>query len=94
MNIYVGNLHVKASEEQLRGLFKQYGEVISASIVYGINNGLSRGFGFVEMSEDIDGAKAMSKLNNKNFMSQYLEVSEAMAIDPRDKLSRSRSVKR
>ena len=79
MNIYVGNLHTAASEEQLRNLFKKYGKVNTVKIIMNMETGLSRGFGFVEMDDMGDGSRAIKELNSLEFMSQALEVSEAMA---------------
>ncbi|MBS1690185.1 MAG: RNA-binding protein [Bacteroidetes bacterium] len=78
MNIYIGNLNSKASEAQLNELFKQFGDVNSVKIITDRHNGESQGFGFVEMDKETDGIKAIDKLNNAKFMSQKIEVSEAM----------------
>lgn len=79
MNIFVGNLHVNASEKQLQDLFGKFGAIVSLRIVMERNGGQSKGFGFVEMGDHNAGEEAIKKLNNRNFMNQFLEVSEAMA---------------
>jgi len=84
MNIYIGNLHVNASEEQVSNLFKKYGNVESVNIIIDKHSGDSRGFGFVEMDEQQEGAAAIEKLNNTKFMNQVIEVSEAMPREPKD----------
>ncbi|HQP05212.1 MAG TPA: RNA-binding protein, partial [Bacteroidales bacterium] len=50
MNIYVAGIPFKASENELKGLFEEYGEVVSAKIIIDKFTQKSRGFGFVEMS--------------------------------------------
>ena len=52
MNIYVANIPWKATEEELKGLFAEYGEVSSAKIVIDKFTQRSRGFGFIEMKDD------------------------------------------
>lgn len=77
MNIYVGNLHSNASEAQIRDLFKEYGKVLSVKIIMDMETGQSKGFGFVEMDDRVDGLRAVKHLHNQNFMNMYLDVSEA-----------------
>ena len=47
--IYVGNMSYSTTEEELRGLFAQYGEVVSVNVVYDRATDRPRGFAFVEM---------------------------------------------
>jgi RNA recognition motif-containing protein len=75
--IYVGNLSYRADEESLRELFAQSGEVLSVKIITDAATGRSKGFGFVEMSSDEEGEKAISSLNGTTFMERALTVSEA-----------------
>jgi RNA recognition motif-containing protein len=63
MNMYVSNLSFNVKEEDLREFFAEYGEVTSAKIITDKETGRSRGFGFVEMSDDTAANKAMSELN-------------------------------
>ncbi len=77
MNIYIANISFKASEGQLKELFTQYGEVSSVKIVNDRDSGRSRGFGFVEMPNGDEGAKAISALNGFNFKERDLVVNEA-----------------
>jgi hypothetical protein len=58
MNIYVANIPWKASEEQLKQLFAEYGEVSSAKIIMDKVTQRSRGFGFIEMADDTAGRNA------------------------------------
>ena len=78
MKIYIGNLHLKASETKLTRLFETFGNVRSAYIIMDKQNGQSRGFGFVQMDSQDAGIKAIHALNRLKYMNQYLEVSEAM----------------
>ncbi|RFM32564.1 RNA recognition motif domain-containing protein [Chitinophaga silvisoli] len=78
MKIYIGNLHLKASETELTKLFEAFGNVHSAGIIMDKKNGQSRGFGFVLMESQEGGMKAIHALNQLNYKNQYLEVSEAM----------------
>lgn len=83
MNIYVGNLSYDATEDGLRELFGQFGEVTSASIVMDRATGRSRGFGFVEMSDDAAGQQAIDDLNEKEHVGRTLTVNVAKPRAPR-----------
>jgi len=74
--IYVGNLPYSTTDEELRELFQQHGEVMSADVLHDRQTGRSRGFGFVEMS-DADAQKAITALNGKEFGGRTLRVNEA-----------------
>ncbi|HOY39676.1 MAG TPA: RNA-binding protein [Bacteroidales bacterium] len=77
MNIYVAGIPFKASENELKGLFEEYGEVVSAKIIIDKFTQKSRGFGFVEMSNDEEAQQAISSLNGSEFMGKNLIVNEA-----------------
>ena len=77
MNMYVSNLGFHATEEDLRKLFSQYGEVTSAKIITDRETGRSRGFGFVEMTSDDESHTAMSKLNGKELEGRAISVTVA-----------------
>ena len=77
MNIYVANIPFKASEQELKGLFEEYGEVSSAKIIMDKVTQRSRGFGFIEMSDEAAGRQAISSLNGYNFLGKTLVVNEA-----------------
>ncbi|MFM7856105.1 MAG: RNA recognition motif domain-containing protein [Flammeovirgaceae bacterium] len=77
MNIYVANIPWKATEEQLKQLFAEYGEVSSAKIIMDKVTQRSRGFGFVEMADDAAGRQAINSLNGFDFMGKNLVVNEA-----------------
>ena len=77
INIYVGNVPFQTSEDQLKELFEQYGQVEQAKIIVDRATGRSKGFGFVEMSERDEGMKAIEELDSKDFMGRTLRVNEA-----------------
>lgn len=77
MNIYVANVPFKASEEELKELFKAYGEVSSAKIIMDKETQRSRGFAFVDMPDDSEARQAITKLNGSNFLGKDLVVNEA-----------------
>ncbi len=64
--LYVGNLTFSATESDLRGMFAPFGVVESVSLVTDRDTGRSRGFGFVEMTNDAEGATAITGLNGKD----------------------------
>jgi RNA recognition motif-containing protein len=76
-NIYVGNLSFSVNEEQLRSMFEPYGQVDRVSIVTDRDSGQSRGFGFVEMSDDEAGNRAIEALNGTSVAGRNLTVNEA-----------------
>ncbi len=77
MNIYVANIPFKASEQELKGLFEEYGEVSSAKIIMDKVTQRSRGFGFIEMADDTAGRQAITSINGFNFLGKTLVVNEA-----------------
>jgi RNA recognition motif-containing protein len=76
-NIYVGNISWNASEDELRDLFTQYGEVSSARIISDKMTGRSRGFGFVEMVDSEAAQSAISALNESDWLGRTIRVNEA-----------------
>jgi cold-inducible RNA-binding protein len=77
INIYVGNISFKTSEDHLKNLFETYGRVDATKIITDRATGRSRGFGFVEMADRQEGLKAIEELNSKDFMGRSLRVNEA-----------------
>ncbi len=77
MNIYVGNLPFDAAESDLRTLFADYGALESASVITDRDTGRSRGFGFVEMVDRTDAARAIEKLDGHEWNGRRITVNEA-----------------
>lgn len=82
--IYLGNIPFKATEEDIRELFSQNGEVESVKIITDANSGQSKGFGFVEMTTEEAAQKAITALNGAAFMERTLSVAEAKPQAPRE----------
>jgi cold-inducible RNA-binding protein len=76
-NIYVGNLSFGSTEDSLRSLFEAYGAVARVNIATDRESGQPRGFGFVEMTNDAEGEKAIAALNGSEFDGRALNVNEA-----------------
>jgi RNA recognition motif-containing protein len=93
VNIYVGNLNYETTEEQMRGLFEQFGQVESVSIITDRATGRPRGFGFVQMPDDAEAQKAIDELNGTDFDGRTLTVNQARAksAEPGDGGRRYRS---
>ena len=77
MNIYVGNLSWGMSDNELRKTFEEFGAVDSARVVTDRDTGRSRGFGFVEMTDDGEGSAAIQSLNGTEIDGRALKVNEA-----------------
>jgi RNA recognition motif-containing protein len=77
MNMYVSNLSFHTTDEDLNTLFSQFGAVTSAKVISDRDTGRSRGFGFVEMSSEEEGKKAIAGLNNKEIEGRAMSVSVA-----------------
>ncbi len=81
--LYVGNLPYSTTNDDLAGTFSQYGEVSSATVMIDRMTGRSRGFGFVEMTNDDEADKAVEELNGKDFGGRSLVVNEARPMGER-----------
>jgi len=77
MKLYVGNLPYQTSEEDLRTLFSQYGNVESVAVITDRETGRSKGFGFVEFGDDTEARNAISALSGQEFGGRALTVNEA-----------------
>src|SRR2546427_1467922 len=82
--LYVGNLPFSATDDSLREMFTQTGQVESARIITDRDTGRSKGFGFVEMSTEQEAAAAISKFNGVDFEGRALTVNEARPMTPRE----------
>jgi cold-inducible RNA-binding protein len=76
-NIFVGNLSFNTAEDELRQLFEPFGQVDRVSIMTDRDTGRSRGFGFVEMTSNEDGEKAITALNGSSVGGRTINVNEA-----------------
>ncbi len=77
MNIYIGNLHYNVNEEELKEIFKEYGEVMSVTIITDKYTGRSKGFGFIEMLNDEEANKAIDNLNGTEIRGRKVIVNQA-----------------
>ena len=77
MNIYVGNLDFSSTEDSIRALFEQHGEVTSVKIITDRDTGRSRGFAFVEMASDDEGRAAITAVDGQELDGRALKVNEA-----------------
>jgi len=81
-SIYVGNIAFSSSEDDIRNLFSQYGEVLSVKFINDRETGRFRGFGFVEMDENA-AREAVQGLNGKEVGGRALKVNEAQEREQR-----------
>ena len=87
MNIYVGNLSLDVTEEELRQEFRAFGTVISVVIMNDkyIGSGQTRGYGFLQMASKSEGEAAITRLQGKTLKSRVIDVVEALPLsDKRD----------
>jgi RNA recognition motif-containing protein len=77
MNIYAGNLNYSLTEEELEKVFAEYGEVASVKIIRDKYTDQSKGFGFIEMSDDAAAQKAIDELNGSELKGRELRVNQA-----------------
>jgi RNA recognition motif-containing protein len=88
MNIYVSNLSFNVQDDDLRGFFKEYGDVSSAKVIMDKFTSQSRGFGFVEMPNNSEAQKAIQELDGIMTDGRAIKVSEAK---PREERSTGKS---
>lgn len=77
MRIYVGNLSYSVTDDDLRELFSQHGELASAEVIKDKFSGQSKGFGFVDMPSNSEANDAIKELNETLFQGRKLTVNEA-----------------
>ncbi|MEW6067197.1 MAG: RNA-binding protein [Nitrospirota bacterium] len=77
VRLYVGNISFKATEDDVKDLFSQAGEVVSVKLITDAATGRLRGFGFVEMASKEDAQKAITMFNGNNFKDRNIIVNEA-----------------
>ena len=74
MNIYISGLSYGINDADLNELFSAYGETSSAKVIMDRESGRSRGFGFVEMTSDTDGQKAINELNGAEYDQKTISI--------------------
>src|SRR6266852_8966430 len=77
LRLYVGSLSYQTTEQELADLFGQVGQVVSATVITDRDSGRSKGFGFVEMSNDDEAQKAIDQLNGTTLGSRQIVVNQA-----------------
>jgi len=83
--LYVRNISFKATEENVRGLFAEIGEVVSINLITDARTGKMKGFAFVEMASDGEARKAIEALNGTLLLDRPLSVNEANTQSPRER---------
>jgi RNA recognition motif-containing protein len=83
MNIYIGNLPYTLSDDELRDLFAQFGEVTSATVIRDRETGRSKGFGFVEMSNNGAAGEAIRAMHDTELKGRKIVVNEARPREDR-----------
>ena len=86
--IFVGNLSFQTTDTDLSDMFSEVGQVESVQIITDRDTGRSKGFGFVEMSDDAAAAKAIERFNGKEVNGRALTVNEARPMERKDSGSR------
>lgn len=86
MNIYVSNLGGKITDESLRAIFATHGEVRSAKVIKDHATGYSRGFGFVEMSDNTAAEDAIAKIDGTVIDGRSISVSQAKPRPPKESI--------
>ncbi len=77
MNIYVGNLPYSITEDELRDVFAEFGEVSRANVITDKFSGQSKGFGFVEMPNNSEADEAIKALNESSLKGRNIKVNQA-----------------
>ena len=83
MNLYVGNLSYRLTNEELSQVFEEFGEVASARVMTDRETGKARGFGFVEMPNDEEALNAIDQLNGQEVSGRKMVVNESRPKKPR-----------
>ncbi len=83
MNIYVGSLSYDVTENELKDLFSEFGEVSSAKVIEDRETGRPKGFGFVEMPNQDEASNAIRSLNEKEIKGREIKVNEARPREDR-----------
>jgi len=76
-NLFVGNMSFQTTADDLRALFEPFGQLARVHVATDRETGRARGFGFVEMPNDAEAAKAIAALDGKDVGGRNLKVNEA-----------------
>ena len=90
MNIYVGNLSYQLTDGELADIFAEFGAVDSAKIIMDRETGRSKGFGFVEMTNEEEGDAAISELDGREVNGRNLKVNKARPREERPRTNNRR----
>lgn len=90
MNMYIGNLPYNVSEDEIRTMFSEYGVVDSIKLITDKFSGQSKGFGFIEMSNNSEADKAIKALNKTNVKGRDIKVNQAEPQGKRPQRKQSR----
>ena len=77
MKLYVGSLAYGVTDDKLKELFAEFGEVVSAAVIKDRDSGQSKGFGFVEMADVKEGQNAIAAMNGKDVDGRTIMVNQA-----------------
>jgi cold-inducible RNA-binding protein len=88
--IYVGNLPYTVTNDQLAEMFAPYGQIGDATVVMDRDTGRSKGFGFVDMTDDAAAQTAIAELNGRTMGDRALTVNEARPREDRSRRGGSR----
>jgi cold-inducible RNA-binding protein len=81
--LFVGSLPYTTTDDDLKDLFKSYGDVTSAKVIFDRDTNRSKGFGFVEFEDDAAAKKAVDELNNSDLGGRTIVVNEARPQEAR-----------
>ncbi len=81
--LFVGSLPYSMTDDDLADLFKEFGEVASAKVIFDRETNRSKGFGFVEFEDDAAAKSAIDKLNNSDIQGRSIVVNEARPQEAR-----------
>lgn len=77
MNIYIGQLPYSVTEDELKKIFSEFGEISSVNIIKDRFSGKSKGFGFIDMPNNADADKAIKALNKSMLKGREIKVNQA-----------------
>ena len=77
MNIYIGNLAYQTTEETLKNIFAEFGDIENAKVIKDRVSGMSKGYGFIEMPSNSEADQAIKALNGKFIDGRNIKVNPA-----------------